>query len=350
MAITLPDARKLSDEVLQALRLRALRGCELGFTESEVAELLGVARETVARWYAAYARGGLDALPEERTGRPVGSGRTLTDEQGAHLQELLDTNSPDKLGIASPLWNRRAVRDLIYREYGIRMPVRTVGKYLQRWGYTAKKPRRHARDQDPDEVRTWLEETYPLIEAQAAQEDAEIQWCDEVGAAADEHPGCGYARRGAAATVEVPDCHLRMNLISTITNAGKVRFMTYAGTMTAALFITFLTRLLRGTTKKILLIVDSLPAHVAADVEAWVDARPEQIELFFLPGYAPERNADEYLNHDLKGQVNAAGLPHDKPELRSRIQQFMRKLLHWPEHVMSYFQHPDVQYAAAMEL
>jgi transposase len=199
-------------------------------------------------------------------------------------------------------------------------------------------------------VRAWLEETYPLLEAQAAEADAEIHWCDETGAAADEHPGCGYARRGQPATIEVPDRHIRMNLISTITNEGAVRFMTYQKTMTAALFITFLIRLLRSTSKKVLLIVDSLPAHVAAEVEAWVDARPEQIELFFLPRYAPERNPDEYLNNDLKGEVNAASLPHAKPELRSRIQQFMRKLLHWPERVMSYFEHPDVQYAAATEL
>ena len=42
MAISLPDARLLSDDILQALRLRALRGCELGFTEANVADLLGV--------------------------------------------------------------------------------------------------------------------------------------------------------------------------------------------------------------------------------------------------------------------------------------------------------------------
>ena len=39
MALSLPDARQLSDEVLEALRLRALRGCELGFTQAEVANL-----------------------------------------------------------------------------------------------------------------------------------------------------------------------------------------------------------------------------------------------------------------------------------------------------------------------
>ena len=68
-------------------------------------------------------------------------------------------------------------RPLIRKKYGIDMPVRTVGEYLERWGYAAKVPRTvHAKDQDPEEVRHWLEVTYPAIEARAAREDAEIHW------------------------------------------------------------------------------------------------------------------------------------------------------------------------------
>jgi transposase len=156
MAISLPDARQLSDEVLQAVRLRALRGCELGFTEIEVAAMLGVAHETVCRWWSAYADGGVDALPHDRSGRPLGSGRVLSDEQAGHIQQLLRTKSPEDLGIAAPLWNRRAVRDLIRQECAVVLAVRTVGLYLRRWGFTAKRPRRHSRDQDPEEVRQWL--------------------------------------------------------------------------------------------------------------------------------------------------------------------------------------------------
>jgi hypothetical protein len=62
MAISLPDARDLSDEVLEALRLRALRGCELDFTETEVADLLGVCRETVCHWWSAYVDGDLSRV------------------------------------------------------------------------------------------------------------------------------------------------------------------------------------------------------------------------------------------------------------------------------------------------
>jgi transposase len=350
MAVHLPDARQLSDEVLQALRLRAVRGCELGFPESQIADLLGVSRETVSRWWSAYAADGLAALPHERTGRPTGSGRTLSAQQAAHLQQTIDAHSPEEVGVAAPLWTRRAVRDLIRREYGIAMPVRTVGEYLRRWGYTVKRPRRHARDQDPAEVRAWLRQTYPAIEARAFREGAEIHWGDETGVAADEHPGGGYARAGQAATAQVPDSHIRVNLISTVTNEGTVRFMTYRGTMTAALFIVFLSRLLRGADRKVFLIVDRLKAHVAAAVETWVAARRERIELFYLPRRAPELNADEYLNNDLKGTVNAEGLPHSAGELQGRMEAFLQRLSQLPEHIMSYFQHPSAQYAAAIDV
>src|SRR6516164_6419350 len=140
MDLSVPDARSLSDEILEALRLRALRGCALGLCEADVAFLLGVSRETVSRWWSAYSTAGVDALPGQRTGQAVG------------VCEQIDRYTPEQLGIPSPLWNRRAVRALIDKEYGIRMPVRTVGEYLKRWGYTAKKPRRHARDQDSEEV------------------------------------------------------------------------------------------------------------------------------------------------------------------------------------------------------
>jgi transposase len=350
MAISLPDARELSDEVLEALRLRALRGCQLGFTETEIADLLGVRRETVCHWWSAYVEGGLDALPHDRTGRPLGSGRTLSDEQAACIQQQLRTHQPQELGIAAPLWTRRAVGELIRRHLGIVLAVRTVGLYLQRWGFTPKRPRRHARDQEPEEVRQWLEETYPAIEQRARQEKADIYWGDEVGVAADQQPGRGYAPEGEAATMDVPDPHIRANQISAISNEGKVHFMTYLGSMNAALFMVFLERLLRSTTGKVFLIVDRLRAHMTAEVATWVAAHSDRLEVFYLPRYAPELNADEYLNHDLKEQVNATGLPHDKGEVRSRIQCFMRKLLHLPQRVMSYFQHPSVQYAANMNM
>jgi transposase len=346
MAITLPDARQLSDDALEVLRLRALRGVELGFSEADMADVLGVTRDTVCRWWTAYTSGGVAALPHERSGRPLGSGRFLSDEQASHIRSLIDQHTPEQLGIHSALWTRRAVGELIGKELNINLAVRTVGEYLRRWGYTPKKPQRHARQQDPDEVAQWLDKTYPAIEKQAAEEDAEIHWCDETGVAADHHPGLRYSPKGEPATIEVPRPHIRMNQISTITNEGSVRFMTYTGTMTNDLFLVFLGRLLRSTTKNIFLITDRLKAHEDDAVKQWVEAHQDRIQLFYLPRYSPEMNPVEYMNNDMKETVNAEGLPDNKNTLRSRMQRFMRKLYYMPEHVMSYFLHPSVQYAS----
>src|SRR5207237_5139294 len=175
---------------------------------------------------------GLSALPGGRSGRPLGSGRFLSDQQAERSRACIDLHSPEDVGIPHALWTRRAVRDLIRKEFDIDLAERTVGQYLRRWGYTSKKPGRHARQQDPDEVEQWLLETYPAIEAQAGREQAEIMWADEVGVAADHHPGCGYAREGERATMDVPGPHIRANQISAISNEGTVRFMTYKVALT----------------------------------------------------------------------------------------------------------------------
>src|SRR5258708_7191606 len=236
MSIQLPDARQLSDEALQVLRLRALRGIELGYSELDLAELLGVCNETISRWWTAYVADGLAALPGGRSSRPLGSGRFLSDPQAERIKACIDLHCPEEVGIAHALWTRRAVRDLIRKEFGIDLAERTVGQYLRRWGYTSKRPSRHARQQDPDEVEQWLLETYPAIEAQAEREQAEILWTDEVGVAADHHPGYGYAREGQRATMEGPGPHIPVNQISAITNEGTVRVMTYKVMLNSAAF------------------------------------------------------------------------------------------------------------------
>src|SRR5262249_29573311 len=277
---------------------------------------------------------------------PAGSGGPLAAARPRRTRDQIGERSPGELGIAAAVWSRTAVRDQIRQEFGIDMPVRTVGEYLKRWGYTAKSPRRHAKDQDPDEVDRWLERRYPAIEALAALEGAEIHWCDETGARADEQPRKGYAREGEPARVEVPKPHIRMNLVATITNEGEVHFLAYKESMTGALFVTFLEKLLSETTRKVFLILDRLPAHQTKGVADWVAAHADRIALFRLPKSAPELNAEEYLNNDLKGAINAEGLPGSRDELRSRMERFMSRLLQLPGRVRNYFRHPCVQYAA----
>ena len=66
MAIELPDGRCESNDVLDALRLRAVHARELGYAVVDIAAILGVREETVSRWCSRYDRGGQEALPGRR--------------------------------------------------------------------------------------------------------------------------------------------------------------------------------------------------------------------------------------------------------------------------------------------
>ncbi len=350
MAIKLPDGRCESNDVLDALRLRAVPARELGYAVVDIAAILGVREETVSRWCSRYDRGGREALPGDRTGRPIGSGRRLDSEQEQGIRQAIETKSPQELTIPSALWTRQAVRELIRQQVGIRLPIRTVGEYLRRWGYTPQKPVRKAYKQDPKAVAEWLEETYPEIEKRAAKEGGEVHWGDETGVRSTCQHSRGYARPGETPELIVPGSRFSVNMIATVTNQGQVRWMIYTGRMNAALFIVFLTRLIAGATKKVFLIVDHLSVHEAAAVERWLADKSDRIEVFYLPKYAPERNPEEYLNCDVKANINTDGLPKDREELQGKLRRFMQRLAKLPARVASYFEHKYIEYAAVPEL
>src|SRR2546423_5130039 len=163
------------------MRRRAVHARNFGYAVVDIAAILGMRGETVSRRCVRYQQGGEAALPGPRTGRPVTSGRLLSQDQELALVDLIDSKTPQELGIPSALWTRPAVQQLIEQHTGRRLPIRTVGEYLRRWGYTPQKPVRKAYKQDPEAVAEWLDKTYPEIERRAAQENVELHWGDEAG-------------------------------------------------------------------------------------------------------------------------------------------------------------------------
>src|SRR4029078_11214396 len=101
MAIELPDGRSQSNDVLDALRLRALHARQLGYAVVDIAAILGVREETVSRWCSRYDHGGREELPGDRHGRPIGSGRLLDGEQERGIRQAIETKSPQDLEITS---------------------------------------------------------------------------------------------------------------------------------------------------------------------------------------------------------------------------------------------------------
>ena len=136
------------------------------------------------------------------------------------------------------------------------------------------------------------------------------------------------------------------NMISTVTNQGKVEFMIYEGTMNADRFITFLNQLIKGKEQKIYLILDNLRVHHSKIVKEWAEENKEKIELYYLPSYSPEKNPDEYLNCDLKQGLSQKPAPKNQEKLTEHLKEHMLLLQNNPQRVQKYFQHQDIRYAA----
>lgn len=340
------DARSLPAAAQEEKRRTAIRLREDGQTFAEIGAVLGVHWATVHGWWHRYEAGGLEALVAQRRGRRVGTQRTLTPVQERTIQRLVMDKTPDQLKMPFALWTRAAIGALIRQRYGVRMPVRTIGHYLKRWGFTPQKPLKRAYEQQPELIDRWLTHEYPAIAARAKAEGAEIHWGDETSLSTSDPRGRGFAPRGKTPVLTVVSRRKSVSFLSTVTNQGKVRFMVLAAPLSAQLLIRFLRRLIRDTNRRVFVILDNLNVHKAVKVRTWVEAHCDAIELFYLPPYAPELNPDEYLNGDLKLGVATRAPARTKPELSKVARSHFRMLQRRPDRVRRFFQHPRVSYAA----
>lgn len=338
------DARSLPPVAQEALRIKAVKAVLSGMKHVEAAKLFGVTRQTVDGWVKSYREGGFAALKARKQGRPRGG--SLLPWQAAQIAKAVVHRHPDQLKLPFYLWTREAVADLIERRFGIRLSVWTVGRYLKRWGFTPQKPVRKAFEQNPEEVRHWLEEKYPAIRKQARLEGAQIHWGDQTGLRSDANVGRTYGRRGHTPVIPGTGKRFRCNMISAITNQGHMNFMVFKVEFDSDIFITFLRRLIRQVKRKIFLIVDRHPVHQSGKVESWLEKHKDSIRMFLLPGYSPELNPDEYLNQDVKSNAVGRRRARNQKELMENVRSYARSRQCTPSVVQNYFNVPHVRYAA----
>ena len=342
------DTRSLPPAAQAALRNRAIRAVLDGMTQAEAARVFGVHRNAVNRWIKRYRRGGWAGLAERRRGRRPGEQPALSERQQQEVMALVRDATPDQLGLAGFLWTRDAVAELIARRYGLGLARTTVGGYLRGWGFSPQRPQRRALEQHPAAVARWLATEFPAIRAQARREGGVVLWLDEMGVRSDAAAGRSWAPVGQTPVIKGTGKRFRVNMISAISNQGMLRFRLFTGSFSGPVFIDFLRRLLRDSGgRRVHLIVDGHPVHRSKLVSAWVGRHAERIELHFLPGYSPELNPVELLNHDVKANAAGRRRPRSAGELRDELHGYLRRRQRQPAVLIRFFNHPTTRYAAA---
>ena len=304
------DGRKLSKEQQVEARRRAMLLAKKGWREHDIAEAVGVHPRTVQQWKRHQRQHGTAALLCDERGRKHGDKRLMSAEQEKEVRRLITDRLPEQLKLPFALWTRKAVAQLLDKRFGLKLPVRTMGLYLKRWGFTPQKPLKKAYEQRPKEVQAWLEQKYPQIAAQAKAEGAEIYWGDQTGVNNQPNAVRGYAPRGKTPEIKQMSKRFGSSMMSAVSNRGSSRWMVYKGALDAWLLICFLERLVRWMQgRKVYRILDNLRVHHSRPVKEWLEQHQEQIVVHHLPSYSPGLNPDERLNRALKsklGQLPAA--------------------------------------------
>ena len=154
--------------------------------------------------------------------------------------------------------------ELIERRYGVRLGLTALDNYRRRWGFSPQKPVRRAFEQDPEAVRTWTEKIYPAIAKKTKREKALILWGNEIRLRSDHSVGRCWSPKGQTLVVKGTGERFGANVISALSNHGRLYFMVFTGQANADLVISFLRRLLKQMDgRKVFVNVDGHPSHKA---------------------------------------------------------------------------------------
>lgn len=327
---------------MERLRARVVKRVQRGERVDDVAAVAGVDPSSVYRWVRLYSQGGEEAL---RSTKAKGNAPKLSAEQAKKLRQLIVGCDPRQLAFEFALWTREMICELIAREFEVEMSLSAVGRLLKRMGLSAQRPIWRAYQANPEAVQRWKAEEFPIIKAEAAKAGAQIFFCDEASVRSDFHSGTTWGEIGRTPVVKSTGARYSVNMISAITPKGKLHFRLVEGKVNAEAFISYCQALLddnRG--RPVFLIVDGHPSHRAKKTKEWVRSTGGKLRLFYLPGYSPQLNPDEWVWKNVKAdRIGRAGVT-SLEDLRHKAQSALERLANLPNLVRSFFSDPDLRY------
>jgi transposase len=153
---------------LEERRMEAARLLKEGRSQSEVARVVGVHRQSVSRWARELEQSGMRGLRKAKhTGRPA----KLTPVQLRDLGRALQ-RGPEAFGFASGLWTASRVRDLIEYRAGVRYHEDHVWRILRKLNWTCQRPTGKALERDEQAIRQWKKYRWPQIKKKPSARSA----------------------------------------------------------------------------------------------------------------------------------------------------------------------------------
>jgi transposase len=136
---------KGSAEELEARRLRAFVVFKQGLTPTQVAEHIGVTRQTAQKWEGLIRDGEKKALHSIPQHVPT---CRLTNEQRAELSQIIK-NGAFAAGFSTDLWTTKRLAEVVRKRFKVEYYPDHLGRLLHQLGFSCQKPAKKAREQGP---------------------------------------------------------------------------------------------------------------------------------------------------------------------------------------------------------
>lgn len=321
---------RLSAQTTDLKEYRRFRAWELhqekGWTQQQIADVLGVTQGAVSQWFKRAREGGVEAL---RRRKAPGAQPLLTAAQKAQLPEMLKRGA-EAYGFRGNVWTRKRVAQVIKCEFGVTYTPRHLGRILDELNWSRQKPVTRASQRDEEAIRRWAQEHWPELQEKAEAEGYTIVFVDESGFYLLPMVVRTYAPVGETPLIKCFLTYDHLSAISGITPQSKLYMMVQAHSFKSPDVVRFLEHLLRHIPGKILVVWDGAPIHRSQVIKDFLaNGGSERILLERLPDYAPEWNPDEgiwnYLKRVELKNVVCRDLSHLRQELRKATERLRHK-------------------------
>ena len=323
-------------------RRAVVEAVQRGDAVAVVARVFGVAVRSVFDWLAWYRQGGWHALKEgQRSGRP----RKVSPAVMRWLYRAITLGNPLQYQFEFCLWTLAIIRQLLHREHGIKLSKSAVSRLLGQLGLSPQRPIYRSYKQRPRELKRFLSETYPGLQALARRTGAVIFFVDEAAIRSDAHRGTTWGKIGETPVVKDSGDRFSLRLISAVSPRGDMRFAAFEGGMTGARFVEFIAKLRKDVQRPLIIIADNASYHRSQPVRHYVASSQGQVVVENLPRYAPGPNPDEQVWNHAKSRL-ARLFVVSKREMKHAVSNIMRSIQRGVGLIQSFFQLPDTKYAA----
>lgn len=337
------DARELDHKTLEEIRIRAVEQVQSGESPETVIKALGFSRSCIYTWLALYRSGGWGALKARvLKGRPM----KISPAQVQWLYQTVTGKNPLQFRFEFALWTREMIRMLLREEFSLKLSVNSVGRLLRQLGLSCQRPLFRATEQDPERVRRWRDQEFPAIRQLAKKTGAVILFGDEAGVRSDYHAGTTWGAKGKTPVVPRTGSRSSVNMLSTVSARGELRFMLVKGRVNGAVFAEFLRRLMHNAVRPVFLVLDGHSIHRSRPVRDFLASQEGKLRLFFLPPYSPELNPDEQVWNYVKHHGVGRSFLRTAADLHQFVSSRLRSLQRLPWTVRMFFLTPDTHYAA----